>query len=205
MFQRFDIVVIRDVRQSHHHDIELLFGGSTACHPCFERYRILVGNTEVLDIGHHAQHRLAGALSEKIEPRCQQRQIASKLIYDEGCDPGPLILLQQFHRPDKRGEDAAPVDVPHEEHRRVRQLGYIHVDDVAILQIDLSRTPSPFDYNEVIVRSKARERFLDHRHEARFIVVILHRAHAADRFALHHDLAAPIAFRLEQDRIHVHG
>ena len=81
----------------------------------------------------------------------------------------------------------------------------MHVDDVAVLQIDLSRTPRPLDHDEVVVRSESRERFRNHRHEARLIFVIFHRRHAADRLALHHDLAASIAFRLEQDRVHVHA
>ncbi len=56
--------------------------------------------------------------------------------------PTTALLLggrQQFQRTDQMGENTAPVDVGHQDHRAIHGLGKAHVGDVAVAQVDLGR------------------------------------------------------------------
>ena len=61
-----------------------------------------------------------------------------------------LLLFQQRHRAVKLGEHAAPVDVAHQQHRRIHQLCQAHVDDVVRLEVDFRRAARALDDDDVV-------------------------------------------------------
>ena len=90
-------------------------------------------NADDGDARHPLQHRNA---------RVKNCFITAKIIDDQALDPGPLLRLQQRHRPIERRKDAAPVDIRAQQDRGIRHLRHTHIDDVLLLQIDL-RLDSP--------------------------------------------------------------
>ncbi len=70
-------------------------------------------------------------------------------------------------------------------------------------QIDFRRAARAFDQHEVGLGAQARERGRDKAGELRLQALIIARFGGSENLALHDDLRADLALRLEQDRVHV--
>ena len=103
------------------------------------------------------------------------------------------------------GDDAAAVDVADQQHRHARGRGEAHVGDVAGAQVDLGRAAGALDQDEVGL-GRAGDRSYRAPSAAASASARDSRAawHCRTTLALHHDLRADLALRLQQDRVHVH-
>lgn len=105
----------------------------------------------------------------------------------------PLVGLQQFQGAIELGEHTAPVDVSHQENGGVHQLCQTHVDDVILLQIDLSGTARALDDEDVILLGEAvvgRQHVGD---ERLLHLKIVRRPILPPDFSAHNELAAHVA------------
>ena len=123
---------------------------------------------------------------------------------DQPLDPGPLCGVEQGDGAVQLREHPAPVDVPRQQDGGVHQLGQPHVDDVVRLQVDLGRAARPLDDDDVVLGRKAvvgRQNLGD---ELFFILEVFPGGHLSPHLPHDDDLAAHVAGRLEQDRVHPH-
>ena len=99
--------------------------------------QIVVGNRifgiehEAVQVGQYAQHRLAGALGQPVQPGLQKTDIAAEAVDDKTHDAISLRRREQLQRADQMGEDAATIDVGNKNHRTVDSFGKTHVGNVA--------------------------------------------------------------------------
>ena len=141
------------------------------------------------------QHGKAGA---------QNPNIAAELVDDKPFDARPFVRLQQFHRAKQLGKHAAAVNITHQQHRGIHQLGQPHVHDVVGFQVDFSRAACALDDDNIKIFRQAvvsRQNIGD---ELFFTAEILRRRHLAAHFPVDDHLAANIAAGLEQNGIHPH-
>ena len=101
------------------------------------------------------------------------------------------------------GEDAASIDICHQNHGAIDGFGEAHVGDVAVAQIDFRRTARAFDDHAFILRAQPAIGFQYGFHGHGFVAVIIARMHVGAHLAVHDDLRAGVAGRLEQNRVHV--
>ena len=191
---------IGDTGQADHRDVYQLAGGVPA-EPLGEA--VLVVDVH-MGIGHDPHHRHAAQLFQDLQPRGQNTAVTPEFIDDRALDPGFFILLQQGDGTVKLGEHAAPVDVAHQQHRRVHQLGQAHVDNVLLLQVDLGGTACPLDDDDVIVGGQAVVGLQNGGNIRPLAAVVFHGPHIALDNAVDDDLAAHIGGGLQQDGVHAH-
>jgi hypothetical protein len=197
--QGVEIGVIADARQARHDDAEF-FSGESRHGP---GQRVLGFQVKIVEIGQHAQHRLAATRLQPVQTGFQQANIAAKTVDDEALDPCLLGPGQQFQRAHQMGEHAAAVDVGNDHHRAVGGFGEAHVGDVAVAQVDFRRAARPFHHDEIVGLLQPREGFQHLAQQARLVAVVIPRLQVADGVALDDDLGAGIAVGLEQHRVHV--
>ena len=78
-----------------------------------------------------------------------------------------------------------------------------HIGDVVRPQIDFGRAAGALDEDEVGLVLQPGETVQHMRHQRRLDRLVFGRARRAEHFALHDDLRAGLALRLEQHRVHV--
>ena len=105
-----------------------------------------------------SRDRDAGALFEPGDAVGEQVRVAPELVDDEALDQLSFIGFQQLQRAHQEGENAAAVDVAAEQHRSVGVAGHTHINDLILLEVDLSRTAGTLghDYVEVLTQSVQR-------------------------------------------------
>ncbi len=101
---------------------------------------------QAVQVGQHTEHALAGALFQPVEAG----DVTAKTVDDEALDAVLLGWRRQIERADQMRENAATVDVGHQDHRTIDGLGKAHVGDVPVTQVDLSRRPGAFDEHRVV-------------------------------------------------------
>ena len=79
----------------------------------------------------------------------EERWITAEFVGDITFYEPLLIRLEQCHRADELGDDAAPLDVAGEDDGHVRSSRKAHIGDVAGPEIDLGRAAGAFDDHEV--------------------------------------------------------
>ena len=133
--ERPEFVEVRQVRQAHHGDLDQRRRRVARG----QRGRVLVGQAEAVQIGHHAQHRHAGALREQLGRWRKQRGVAAEPVQHEAAHQRALVGRQPLQRAEQRRERAAAIDVarPGGRRRAARMQRDAHVDDVARAQVDL--------------------------------------------------------------------
>ena len=138
------------------------------------------------------------------DSRFQNGPVSPEFIQKQPFDPRPFLRLQQRQRSVELGEHAAPVNVPHQQHRRVHQLRKAHIHNVVPLQIDLRGTSGPLYHNDVMFR---RERVISRqnlRDQGFFINKIRRRVHLPPDSSVDNDLTSHVRGGFEQHRIHPH-
>lgn len=127
----------------YHSNSKWLVGGRL-CDPGQHR-GIFLRQAQVLLPRQHPDYRDTRAPLENTKARLQQLQIAPELVDQHSLDAAPFLRREQLDRADDRGKHSALVDIGDQQHGRVGQFGNFPVDDVAVPQIDLSRTACAFD------------------------------------------------------------
>ena len=102
-----------------------------------------------------------------------------------------------------RGDDAAAVDVADQDDRHVGAGGKAHIGDVARPEIDLGRRAGALDDDEIGPLADLAPGIQHGVHQLRLEHLVVARLRLAEHLALHDDLAADVALRLQQHRVHV--
>ena len=158
---------------------------------------------QVHHVGQYADHRLAGACFQPIQPRLQQSDIAAKAVDDEALDPRLLGRRKQFEGADQMRKHAAAIDVGDQQHRAVHGFGEAHVGNVIGAQVDLRRGARAFHHHHRVGLAQARVGRQHRVHRDGFVVVIGHCVHAGHGTAMDDHLGAGVAVGLEQHWVHV--
>ena len=138
------------------------------------------------------------------QPGAQNFYVAAEFIDDKPAYTRALVRLQQRHRAVQLRKDAAAVNVARQQNRRVHELCQPHVDNVVRLQVDLGGTARALDDDDVKFIGKAIVGTQNIGNQRLFAAEVFLCGHVAADLAVHDDLAAHIAARLEQDRVHPH-
>ena len=147
----------------------------------------------------------AGRLRDALHAGGEQRGIAAKFVDDEAADQRRVLRREHGFGADQARDDAAAVDVADQHDRHVGGAGKAHIGDVVCAQIDFRRAAGAFDQHEIGLAAQAREAVEHERQKLALHVLIGGGLGAAMNAALHHDLRADLALRLEQHRVHVHA
>ena len=196
--ERREVREITDARQTDYRDVDTPLRLSLLER---RRQRVLVLQHDI-KIRHHTEHRLACPRLEDVEPRIEDRLVAAELVDDEAPDPRPLLRLQQFDRPEQLRKHTSPVDVPDQQHRRIRDRRHAHIDEVVLPEIHLRWTARALDHDDVVLRRKRFVGLTHDRQQRPLVAVVLPRRHIALRHPAHDQLRADIRGRLQQNRIH---
>ena len=164
---------------------------------------VLIVNIHV-GIGDDPRHRNAAQPLQDLDSRFQNGPVPSEFVDNGALDPGTLVFLQQGHSSIELGKDPAPVNIAHQQHRGIHQLGKPHVHNVVLLQIDLRRASGPFDDDNVIFRSQAVVGLQNGGDVFPFSAVVLHSTHISLNLTGDDDLASHIGGWLEQNGVHPH-
>ena len=156
-----------------------------------------------MQVGQYAEYRFAGLLLQPVEARLQQGDVAAEAVDDEAFDEVSFAGGDQFQGADDLGEDAALVDVRHQDHRALHRFGVAHVGDIVLTQVDLRRAARPFDDDALILRMEPGMGVEYRLHRGAFVGVVVLRLHLAQRPAVDDHLGAGVAGRFEQHRVHV--
>ena len=153
-------------------------------------------------IGYHARAGHLDQIVKHIEAGGENGDVAPELIDDGGLDNCPFVGFQQGHRAVKLSEHAAPVDIAHQQHRRICHFCHAHIDDIFAFQVDFGRAACAFDHDDIIFSRKRIVGPHDIRHQLFFILEIIHGAHVAAHLAVHDHLRAYVGGGFQKDGIH---
>ncbi len=200
--QRVEVGKVRDMRQLHHRHVNLV-GPRVAVLALLQRDAVLIFQLN-LQPRHHAQYRHVRQRFNLLNAGVQQRNIAAKLIDDHPLHPRPFVVAQQRQRAVNRRENAAAIDIRHQNHRALRHLRHAHIDDIAVAQVDFRRATRPFQHQHVILARQTAIDAEDLLAQTRFVVVIADGVHIARHFSHQHNLRFAVAGWLEQNGVHPH-
>ena len=136
----------------------------------------------------------------------EQARVAAELVDEEAPDHRGVGRVDHRLGADEAGDDAAPVDVAEQDHRRVRRRGrspYWRCRRRRRLTSEAE--PAPSTTTRSASRLQVREALQHRGEQARLPGLVVPRLGGADHAALDHDLAAGLALGLQQHRVHVHG
>ena len=170
--------------------------------PGIEVEGVLGVEPQVLAPGEHPERGQAGHRLQHVEARSEQPELAAELVDDETGDVPLVGGLQHREGAVQGGEQPAPVDVPDDDDRQVRGPGQAHVGDVAVPQVDLGRAARALADDHVEPAAQVREAGRDGLRQHRLEVLVVEGAGLGDRLSEQHHLAAGLAARLEQHRVH---
>ncbi len=178
------------------------FDGSRAV----QRQRVLRRQQPRLGEERNEAERLpAGRRSDQRHATGEQRGVAAELVDQEALDQRRIVGLDHRLGADQAGDHPAPVDIADQHHRHVAGTSKAHIGDVVGTEIDLRRAAGTFDQNDVGFALQPREAVQHERHQLRLDRLVLGGAGASVDLALHHELRADLALRLEQHRVHMHA
>jgi hypothetical protein len=196
-----EVGVVADARQQGHGDGDPVGPVGLPVQPAAEA--VLGLQVQIVQIGQHAEHLLAGVLFQPVQARLQQGEVAAKTIDDEAAHARPFAVAQQFQGADDLGKHAALVDVRHQHHRAVHFFGEAHVGDVAIAQVHFRGAARTFHHDRAILPLQPRIGFQHGGHGARLVPVIGDGVEIGQGAAVDNHLRAGVAAGFEQHRVHV--
>ena len=145
--KRIEIRKVRNVRYLNHRDVDVAF----VCAQIFallQRNAIFIFQINIQP-GHDAQYRNVGQRFNLLNTGVQQRHITAKLIDDHPFDPRAFVIVQQRQRAINGGKHPAAIDICHQNDRTLRHFSHAHIDDIAIAQVNLSRTSRAFQHQYI--------------------------------------------------------
>jgi hypothetical protein len=164
---------------------------------------ILFWHIQVAPVRKHAgagQSRFTGHSFDSI---VKQGRLAPKFIDGERLHMPTIGFVEQSPGPYKRGEYASSLNVTDEQYRRRGIAGHLHVDDVAVSQVDFSRTPGALEHHDIEglgqpLKSLLRRSPILTPHATKIL-----RTQGSDHLASDDELRCRVRFGLDQDRIEV--
>ena len=112
---------------------------------------------------------------------------------------------EQGQRAVHGGEHPAAVDVADHDDRQAGRPGQAHVGHVGVAQVDLGRAARALADDHVVGVPQPGQAVQRDLPQPRRVRAVAHRVGFGLGVAEHDDLAAPVAARLEQHRVHVGG
>ena len=202
--ERIEIVEIGDMRQQRNGDLD---GGSGLDRPrSLQREGILRRQQPRFgQEGDEAERLPAGGRRDKRHAVGEQRRVAAELVDQEAFDQRRVVGVDHRLGADQAGDHPAAVDVADQHHRHAGGAGEAHIGNVVGAQVDLRRAARAFDQNDVGFAFQSREAVQHEPHQLGLDRLVIGGAGASVDFALHHELGADLALRLEQHRVHMHG
>ena len=158
-----------------------------------------------IDIRSHAHHRNSAFFLQHFHSRIQNRLVSPELVDDQAFYHGPFLFLQKLHRADELCENAAPVNIAHQEHRRICHFCHAHIYNVFFLQIDLRRASRTLDHNDIVFRCERVVSLHNIRHQLFLIFEIISGAHGSQNLTVYDHLGANVVGRLQKNGIHKNG
>ena len=137
---------------------------------------------------HHADHRNACQFFQHFHTGVKDRFIAPEVVDDKALHSCTFIRLQQRYRAVERSEHAAAVDIRTQKHRCAGHLGHTHIDDILLLEVDLSGTARTLKHDDIIFIRQLSVGLHNVRHKLLFIREIVPRSHDPANAAVHNDL-----------------
>src|SRR3989338_5869359 len=118
---------------------------------------------DIVVVRNNAGNRYFRPLLQPLKTGFEQGEITAELVDDEGSDEIPLFRLQEFQSSNQRSEHPASVDIRRQEDRRPAVERHTHVDDVSVLEIDLSGTAGSLDQDYIVLCRELLQRLGDDR------------------------------------------
>ena len=159
----------------------------------------------IREVRDQAERLPPGRLRDALHSRGKQRGIAAKFVDDEAANQRRILRRQHGFGADEAGDDAAAVDIADQDDRHIRGARKSHIGDVVCPQIDFRGAAGAFDEHEIGLTAQPRKTVEHERQQIVFHLLVGGRLGAAVDPALHHDLRADFALRLQQHRVHVNA
>ena len=196
--ERLKIGEVGNMAKLHHRHVEIA-RAAPALEPLGDAVLVLEFHVHPR---HDAQHRNVNSFLQHAQTRLENLHVAAEFVDDNALHARALVLGEQHHRAQQRGEHAAQVDIAHQKNRRVRAFRHRHIDDIARAEVDFSGASRPLDHHAVDRVLQRAVGFADVFAQGGLVIVILHRRHRAGDPPVDDNLAAPVAGGLEQDGVH---
>ena len=155
-------------------------------------------------IGNDAEDGLAREPFEHLRALRKEGNVAAEFVDEKALYERALLIGQERNGAAQLREDAAAVDIPHQQNGGGKLFREAHVHDVVVVQVQLDGAARALDDDDVVLRRQSLVRLHDGGEELFFIGKILARGHIADRLAEHDDLRADVGRGLQKDGIHAH-
>ncbi len=153
--------------------------------------------------GQHAETGPAGALRDRRIAVVEQARIAAKLVDEKALDQRCILGIDHGLCADDLRDHPAAIDIAYEHDRHVLGPREAHIGYIAGAQIDLGGRARTLHQNQIRLASQDREALAHAREQLRLELCVIARPRRREPRALDDDLRAGLAFRLEQDRVHV--
>ena len=98
---------------------------------------------------------------------------------------------------------ATAINIGNQQYRAVHRFGKAHIGDIIFTQINFSRAARAFDQHHIILLLQTLKGFEHGLTRDRFVVVVSHRIHIANRMTLNNHLRTDVSIRFEQHRVHI--
>ena len=168
------------------------------------RFREILGvEPQAFLPGQDAVDGTAGEPAEHDQAAVQQFRGAAELVDHEAADERLVFGREQGQRAVHGGEHPAAVDVAGHDDRQAGRAGQAHVGHVGFAQVDLGRAARALADDHVVGGPQPGQAVQGDLAQPRRVRAVPHRVGFGLGVAEHDDLAAPVAARLEQHRVHV--
>ena len=170
-----------------------------------ELHAVLLLDVDVAEVGDDTEHGHAADVFEQSAAVVEEAQVAAELVDDDALDEPAVLLGLQGDAAIGRGEDAAAVDVGHEQHVGSGMPGHGQVDKVGVAQVQFGHAARALHDDGIILRGQPVEgaaHGLPQLFAALAAEVLPGRA-VAHGPAVEHDLRRAVRLRFEQHGVHV--
>ena len=156
-------------------------------------------------VRHDAQHRNPAQLLEHLPALFEEPQVAPELIDQNPFHTVPLLGAQQHHRAIDAREDAAAVDVAHQDDVGAGVHRHRDIHQVGVAQVDLGQAACTLHYHRIVAGSQPVEGGVHGLAQLgpAFLAEVVVGVAVADGPAVEHHLGSVVALGLEQQRIHI--
>ena len=203
-FEGIEVGEVRHVPQEDDGDVDFALGQGAAL--AVEDDRVLLLDHDIPEIRDDADDRDARQPPEHLAALVEEADVSPELVDDHALHQPPLVLVEEHDASVNGGEDAAPVDVGHEEGSGVGMARHAHIDDVAVAEVQLGDAPCAFKDDGVEARREPVEGLARLGEQALFAertLEILAGGVVSHGASVEDDLGDAVARRLEEDGVHV--
>ena len=146
-FERIEIGEVAQGGQPQHSDLQI---GGPAGGFAFQQIEGIFGWKQLVEPGHHPQHRYPGVGFQPLATLIKQLPTAAEAVDQDAFDQRALHRAQQSERPNDLGEDTAALNVGHQQAVGPQVLGQAQVGEVAALQVHFHRASRPLQHQPAL-------------------------------------------------------